>query len=280
MSQKTVSDYYDYMLPFYRLFWHIDSESNALHYGLWEKNTKNFKEALLNTNQFLANKVGLTKKDFVLDAGCGVGGSSFWIAKNFGSKVTGITISKKQLIRAKNLAEKNKIKGLVDFQLMDFLTTSFEDESFDVIWAIESVCHAKNKIDFFKEAYRVLKKGGRLVIADGLLTREPENPVELKIVDDFIHGMALPNLTTPDKCKTDLTKTGFIKIKFWDKTNAILPSSKRIYRLCGLSYPIVKILEFLKLTSPILTLNQIAGIVQYRAVTSGLGGYGVFYAEK
>src|SRR3989344_7033597 len=190
MSQKAVSDYYDYMLPFYRFFWHVDSDSNAVHYGFWEDRTKSFKESLLETNKFLSEKVKLSKNDFVLDAGCGIGGSSIWIAKNIGAKVVGITLSKRQAEKALSLAKKNEIENLVSFSVMDYLKTNFSDETFDVVWAIESVCYTPDKSNFLHEAQRILKKGGRVIVGDGFLLREPRNEKERKIVDDFTDGFA------------------------------------------------------------------------------------------
>jgi hypothetical protein len=46
------------------------------HYGIWDASTQTHNEALLNTNRFLADKAGITSGEQVLDAGCGLGGSS------------------------------------------------------------------------------------------------------------------------------------------------------------------------------------------------------------
>ena len=99
MDKLKISQYYNYTLPFYRFFWH--GNTNAIHYGFWDKNTKNLKEALLNTNKFLAKEAKISSNSRVLDAGCGIGGSALWLAKNIGAKVISISISKKQIEKTK-----------------------------------------------------------------------------------------------------------------------------------------------------------------------------------
>lgn len=280
MDTSKVVKYYDYTLKYYKRFWYRDSKSYALHYGFWDKDTKNLNEALLNTNKFLAKKLDLKAKDRVLDAGCGIGGSSLWIAKKIGAKVVGVSISEKQINFAKELARINNVEHLTEFYIKDFIDTGFENETFNVVWAIESVCHAENKFEFLKEAFRVLRKGGKIIIADGFLKRNAMNDEEKIIIEKFNEGLVLPNLSDVDQFKKKLEKAGFKRIDYWDKTKEILPSSKKLYYMCKISYPFLKIGEKLKVTSPMLTNNNLSGIVQYRAIRSGLGGYFVFYGEK
>ena len=144
-QSQRIAEYYDASLPFYKLFWHRDDESNALHYGFWEKGTRNIKEALLNENKFLADILNIQDGAKILDAGCGIGGSAIWLAKNYPVSVTGITLSKKQVEKARQLAKKHGVQDTVDFSLQNFLHTEFPSEYFDVVWAIESVCHAEKK---------------------------------------------------------------------------------------------------------------------------------------
>ena len=124
MYQKKVKKYYDYTLNLYKLFWHGDTR--AVHYGIWDESTKNLHDALLNTNKILADKADIKPGEKVLDAGCGVGGSAFWLAKNRGAHVVGITISQKQLTKAKELAVRLSIQRQTEFDLQDYIKNTLQ----------------------------------------------------------------------------------------------------------------------------------------------------------
>ena len=279
INKAYIAKYYDNTLPYYRRFWYRGGESNALHYGFWDNETKSVEEALLNENRFLAEVAKIQSTDKVLDAGCGVGGSSIWLAKQKRVKVIGITLSEKQIKEAKKLAKRVGVDGEVEFQLKDFLKTGFEDNSFDVVWAIESVCHTENKIDFLLEAYRILRSGGRLIVADGILKRDP-NPDEEKLYKDFLIGLALPNLEKFSNFENTMVDVGFKNIKALDKTADIKKSAKILYQRCLIVYPFFKLAHMLGFIPDVVMKNGPAGIAQYKMVKRGLAGYGVFYGEK
>lgn len=279
-QKKKIAQYYDITLPYYRLFWHRDSESNALHYGFWEEDTKTVKDALINENRFLAELAGITTGTKVLDAGCGIGGSAIWLAKNKGASVVGITLSERQLEKARELAEKHGVSNKTEFYLKDFTNTEFPDDSFDVVWAIESVCHVEDKKVFLREAYRLLKSGGKVMVADGFLWRESQSELEKSIYKDFLAGLVLPNLANVEQFRNDMKLIGFGNVKFLDKTKETEPSSRILYRRVKLFYPIAKFLNFLRIIPDLLIKNSKAGLAQWKLVKSGLGGYGVFYGEK
>lgn len=278
MNNEDVKKYYDYTLPFYRFFYH--KKSNAIHYGFWDNNVKNHQEALINVNRFLAKTARIKSSEIILDAGCGIGGSAIWLAKHYKVHVIGITVSKKQLDEAKRLSRENKVNHSVNFYQRDFLNSGFKDKSFDVIWAIESVCYAENKKDFLKEAYRLLKDNGRLVVDDGFLLRRPRNKREGRELSAFLDGFVLPNLAGENEFRQFLQEVGFKNIKVYDKSKETLPSSKKIYRMSIFSYPVSWITEKLRLTPKLLTKNNLTGIIQYKLIQSGLMGFRVFYAEK
>ena len=103
----------------------------------------------------------------ILDVGCGIGGATRRLAsKCVGpqSEVTGITLSPKQAARATALAEAQNIKN-AKFHVMDALAMTFEDDTFDLVWACESGEHMPDKKAYVEEMVRVLKPGGTLVIA-------------------------------------------------------------------------------------------------------------------
>jgi tocopherol O-methyltransferase len=99
----------------------------------------------------------------ILDIGCGIGGSSLYLAEKFGANVTGITLSPVQANRAKERARAAGLAAKTDFQVANALDLPFADDSFDLVWSLESGEHMPDKVKFLQECYRVLKPGGKLI---------------------------------------------------------------------------------------------------------------------
>jgi MPBQ/MSBQ methyltransferase len=127
----------------------------------------------------------------VLDVGCGIGGSSRILARDYGFAVTGITISPQQVERAQQLTP----EGIsTQFVVDDAMAISFPDASFDVVWSIEAGPHMPDKAIFAKELMRVLKPGGIMVMADWNQRDERqiplnfwEKPVMQQLLDQWSH---------------------------------------------------------------------------------------------
>ena len=101
----------------------------------------------------------------VLDVGCGVGGTSRYLAKKMpNAEVTGITLSPNQVKRATELAEEQNVPN-AKFTVMNALEMDFPDNSFDIVWACESGEHMPDKEAYINEMMRVLKPGGKYVMA-------------------------------------------------------------------------------------------------------------------
>ena len=277
MKREDIAAYYDYTTPFYKIFWH--KGTNALHYGIWDDTTKNLQEALINTNRILADIADVQVNAKVLDAGCGVGGSAIWLAKNRGAQVVGITLSEKQHKSAELNALRAGLQSKTSFLIRDFLQTGFPDNSFDIVWAIESVCHARNKSDFLREANRILRKGGKLVVADGFLRRTPSSGKEEKNYADFLKGLSLENLSGINEFKNYMVAEGFSNVQFWDKSNEIRRSSDMLSSICQRWFWLHRILRALRIIPQFLLDTAAAGIVQ-KDFSQGPGMYAVFYGEK
>lgn len=99
----------------------------------------------------------------VLDVGCGIGGSSRLLAREFGLKVIGISISPGQIDRARSLTPEDLD---CHFQVMDALALDLPDGSVEAVWTVEAAPHIADKQRFAAELLRVLRPGGRLVAAD------------------------------------------------------------------------------------------------------------------
>ena len=86
-----------------------------------------------------------------------------------------------------------------------------------------------------KETYRLLKSGGRLVIADGLAKRREFTEKEWKTIVTCLNGWSVPNLATPDKMKSYFKNTGFTNIIYQDISDYTLPSAKHMHRTALIS---------------------------------------------
>jgi MPBQ/MSBQ methyltransferase len=127
----------------------------------------------------------------LLDVGCGIGGSSRILARDYHFEVTGVTISPEQVKRAQELTPPNVN---AKFQVDDALALSFPDQSFDVVWSVEAGPHMPDKALFAKELLRVLKPGGILVVADWNQRDDRqvplnvwERPVMRQLLDQWAH---------------------------------------------------------------------------------------------
>lgn len=279
MKKSKIIDYYNQSEIDYKLVWGLN-KNLALHFGYWDKNTKNLSQALERENEILAKLANIKKTDLVLDAGCGVGGSSIYLAKNVGCHVLGITLVKNQVLSAKRNAHKNKVENLTEFKVADFTNTKFQSASFDVVWAIESVCHAKDKADFIKESYQLLKKGGRLIIADFFINKSKLNSEEASLMDNMAHGWAVESFANHIDFENDLKKSGFKKIKKTNASKNIFPSARKLYHRSLPGLAIGKILQFMGIRNALQNANIWTVFYQYKALKQNLWQYYIFQAEK
>lgn len=278
-SAKDIATYYDVSEDHYMYFWDLN-QSHSLHYGYWDASTKTFREALANINKVLAEKATVTAGSKVLDAGCGVGGSSIWLAKNKHAIVTGITLSNKQAARANAYAASVNLSENAAFEVQDYTRTPYESESFDVVWAIESVCHASNKEDFIKEAYRLLKPGGQLIMADFFIVREG-NATDQRNINAWGYGWAVPFFEKQENFQHMLKKAGFTTADMIDSTEHIHKSAKRLYYAFFPGWILSKAYNlFNRRTTELSKNNVYTAYYQYKTLKKGLWKYYIVHAKK
>jgi len=278
-TKKDIERYYDLSEIHYRLHWNLD-KSRSLHYGYWDASTKNFHEALLKINEVMAEKARITKNDAVLDAGCGVGGSSLWLAKEIGCRVTGISLSERQINKANATAAAEGLSGIANFERRDYTDTGYPDGSFDVIWGIESICYAPDKSLFLKEAFRLLKKGGRLIVVD-IFRKEGLAGKDDKLMTRLSHGWAIEEHSTIESFKTKMKDEGFTNINSEDISKNIIRSVKRLYKAYFLGIIPAIIYRITHPRATDLAKNNVdTAYVQYKSLKKGLWRYLMVMGEK
>jgi ubiquinone/menaquinone biosynthesis C-methylase UbiE len=274
-----VIEYFDQTQNDYRLLWGSDRHG-GLHCGYFDERHRRHDAAVENMNRVLARRAGISAGQHVLDAGCGIGGSAVWLARHAGARVTGVNLNPRQVMQAKELAARRGVLDLVRFFVADFACTGLPDESFDVVWALESFCYADDKQAVLAEAFRVLRPGGRLILADGFLTRPHLTASEARIVERWSSGWAIPNVIDVETLERRLSGAGFGSIRLEDATLHVRPSSLRIYRVTLAAWPLGWLLYALGLRTAVQTRGLASGYYQYQALRRGLGIYGIVCAEK
>lgn len=151
-------------------------DTAAIHRAVWAPGVVNRTEAFLYLNRIVADAIRPLLKQAegrvqLLDLGCGVGGTSTWLAKELNAQITGITISATQ----REMAEE-RARSLGLGEQVHFVAVDFDDPDSmaslpvaKAACAIESFAHVADARRFFTMAAERLEIGGRLIICDDFL---------------------------------------------------------------------------------------------------------------
>lgn len=163
----------------------------------------------------------LNEGETVLDLGSGAGFDAFLASKKVGKtgKVIGVDMTDEMLQKARENAEKGGYTN-VEFRKGDIEDLPIEDNAVDVIISNCVINLAPNKEKVFKEAYRVLKSGGRLMVSDVVLVKPL--PEELKNDKELLVGCVSGAILKKDYFEM-LEKTGFSNIEILKEVPAFLP---------------------------------------------------------
>jgi tocopherol O-methyltransferase len=134
------------------------------YYGADGKTKKERRQAQIDLIEELLKWSQVDAASNILDVGCGIGGSTLYLANKYQANATGITLSPVQADRAKERARGLGLGERVNFQVANALEMPFADNSFDLVWSLESGEHMPDKVKFLQECHRVLKPGGKLIM--------------------------------------------------------------------------------------------------------------------
>uniref|UniRef100_A0A0E0K420 Methyltransferase type 11 domain-containing protein n=1 Tax=Oryza punctata TaxID=4537 RepID=A0A0E0K420_ORYPU len=142
------------------------------------------------------------KPKSVVDVGCGIGGSSRYLAKKYGAQCYGITLSPVQAERGNALAAEQGLSDKVSFQVGDALEQPFPDGQFDLVWSMESGEHMPDKQKFVSELARVAAPGARIIIVTWCHrnlepSEESLKPDELNLLKRICDAYYLPDWCSP-----------------------------------------------------------------------------------
>jgi cyclopropane-fatty-acyl-phospholipid synthase len=156
-SKHNVAHHYDLNGRLYSLFLDRDRQYSCAYFA---RGDETLEEAQAAKKRHIAAKLMLDRPDLtVLDIGCGWGGTALTLARDFGARVTGITLSEEQLAEARTRAATAGLSDRVNFELMDYRAM---DRQFDRIVSVGMFEHVgvPNYPSFFATIKRCLKPDG------------------------------------------------------------------------------------------------------------------------
>lgn len=280
-SASVVSRYYDRNQWLYNVGWSAGG-TRSLHYGLWWDDTRSLAEAIVNGDRFVAEKLAVDASDHVLDMGCGVGGTSVFLAKTFGCRVTGITVSRVQLEQAAAYAASSGVQHLVQFALMDYTAMTFPKATFTKAFTLETSNYAPDKGVLLREAHRVLTPGGCYVSLDAFQSRDAHPGEEDACLRRVLRGWACEGLERFDRYAAHAREVGFDVVESGDLSARTARSARVIWRRHVFLYPLAYLAWRVGLASAELLWHFQASIEQKHmyCATDNLLMFGYLVAKK
>lgn len=221
-------DYYEEAGPDYAAW----SANFNMHFGYFAAGMNPFRREpmLARMNQIVFDQLDFDDQaGEILDAGCGLGTPARAATLRFAkARTTGVSIVPWQIKQAQIFSAGPEYAERLRFLEADYCRTGLPDASFDRVYGIESVCHGPglSKSAFLTEAARLLKPGGRLVVADGFLKqshrplRWPLNTITRKICECW----SLETFADLFEFQRALHDAGFRDVQITDISWRIAPS--------------------------------------------------------
>lgn len=193
---------------------------------------------------YLARYAEIKSGDRVLDAGCGEGRAALRIAEKRKAIITGIDLVPQSIKIAKRRAKKSKAS--VDYLLGDYTKLPYDDETFDVVFTLETFTHSTDPKKTLKEFWRVLKPGGRIIIFDysikDLKTISKEAKTAIKNIAKYTDCPSFAKIYH-DYYKKELPKLGMTDFEVLNQTDAVVRSLSQLYVLSWLPFWVLKTLH-------------------------------------
>jgi len=209
---SVVNKYYDLATDFYEIGW-----GASFHFAPRHK-LETTDSSIARHEYWLASRLGLKPGMKVLDVGCGIGGPLRNIARFSQAHITGLNNNEYQVTRAKRIAADCRLGHIASYIKGDFMNIPAEDNMYDAVYAIESTCHAPNRVGVYSQIFRVLKPGAvfgayEWVLTDKYNANIPEHVASKKGIE---RGNGLPDLEPISVILDALKEAGFEIIEHSD----------------------------------------------------------------
>jgi len=190
-SKKNIAEHYDLGNDFYKLF--LDG-TMTYSSGIFNSPDTSLQDAQTEKYDRLCRNLKLKPTDHVLEIGSGWGGLALHAVKNYGCRVTTVTISEEQFKYAKALFEKENVSDRVEILLQDYRTIQGKYDKIVSIEMLEAVGHKYLPV-FFSKCNELLTENGSMALQ--VITSHDKRYAEFRKDVDFIQKHIFPGSQTP-----------------------------------------------------------------------------------
>lgn len=266
-EKNKIVEHYDAISPYYQSLW-----GEHIHHGYWIRGDESKETAQIQLIEHLAQLANIKAGSRILDIGCGFGGTSLYLAKKYGARTTGITISPVQVQMAQESAAKMNLDS--KFLLMDAEDMRF-DEPFDFLWSVESISHYHDPRKFFASAAKLLKPDGCFALTDWFRKENLSLVEKKKFIEPIEKGMMV-ELRGMESYRDFLVASGLQIVHSEDLTSHCAKS-------WDLALDIIKDKAFWSLAVK-LGADFVSFLKAFHAMRAGFSSgnfvYGLFVAQK
>lgn len=163
----------------------------------------------------LAELLGLSGAERVLDVGSGLGGPSRFLAWRYGVHVAGIDLTAEFVRIAEMLTRRTGLEGRVDYRQGNALDLPFADASFDAVWSQNAAMNIADRDRLYREMRRVLRPGGKLALQE--VAAGPGGPPHFPV--QWAREPAISFLYSAAETRAKLEAAGF-RVVTWQDTTA------------------------------------------------------------
>ncbi|MEU9318550.1 cyclopropane-fatty-acyl-phospholipid synthase family protein [Streptomyces sp. NPDC048295] len=204
-DKEAISHHYDVGNDFYEL---VLGPSMVYSCAYWE-DSGNLEDAQRDKLDLVCRKLALKEGDRLLDVGCGWGSMAIHAAREYGARVTGVTLSVEQAAFARKRIAQEGLTDRIEIRVQDY--RDVRDGPYDAISSIGMAEHvgAARFREYADDLYALLKPGGRLL--NHQIARRPEKDESAYHVDDFIDAYVFPDgeLAPVGRTVATLEEAGF-----------------------------------------------------------------------
>ena len=218
--------------------------------------------------QELAEKAGVKSSSVVLDAGCGLGGSSRALAYLYGCRVHGVELTEQRYADAVDLTVLVGLDNLVTYTHGNFLTADLHWKKFDIVLGQSALVHFSDKQELVARCANHLKQNGRFAMEEVYLRHSASDEDE-KVQLDELEDVWKSYISSVDEWLTCLRGAGFRIVLNEDLTRAFDDYYSKLLRISRTSPPDSFSPNEVKGWSHAVSLVQ-AGVLGYGRIVASL----------